>query len=1022
MRPKNYLVKVSLTSLAILFSFFTTYSQISFSPTDTILYYGGGYGQNLNRVSYVDINSDDKTDMLTITPFSVIVKKGNGDGTFSDNEILYQQEKEIYSISNLYDINNDGYLDLALINYPYLVVLTGSENGFTVYDEVSFNTSYGVLKWIDFDKDGSVDLISENSTDIVINKNWQNNLSDFHSLYSISYPYQFDIIDINKDNNLDLVVSSSNKFVISFSNSNNEFTDIYETEKSYLPIEYGDINLDSYIDFVFDHSDEIYTLTYNSANNSFYETNITSTEDHYNIGKPELVDLDNNNTLDIIFENRINDLSYLLNSNGVYGNTSDFNLTGLTDIIVNIECLDINDDDQVDIMINGMSNQEVHLLNSDLSIKKTYYYITYPTFHDLSFNDLDNDGFEDIIGLSEYGKIVILWGNENNEYSEMQEVDASLDATYCYIQDFNSDNILDIIYTIESPNNGINKIDIIYGLGDREFSKPTYAKYFPNPNKPFEVDINNDKKNEFLFSNRNGNTISWFNEIDTLNRNEYFSMTNKIELDPTFRISNVISNDWNNDSLTDLVVIEKYSSKILVLLNNSSNNFNVSEINFTEDVYAAQGFKFDNDTIVDLLTVTMNNNNFYLNFLKGNNDGTFEETDSLIIPSINEADYIKILDIDSDMDEDIIIGSWDNYYTVIVENQDSLFNIYNKTEITTINQGPRIYVDINDDNKIDILSAAFKYGNIIAQYNNSIIKPEISNMNLEVSNITNNSLSLKIHQEELTKKIVLIREDTLKSLSEKPKDNVFYTSNSNYGIGSELDNAFIIYIGTDTIINVTGLQNVTDYSLFVFEYTQNEPNNNLILYTDSCITIDTTTGNGTPYFESVSLEDATVGITYNFTIVAEDEDTNDTLVIEDISLPSWLSLIDNGDRTASLSGTPSIDDIGEQNIILGLSDKHIESPIEQSFTINIKENTANFVEDLSGNITIYPNPATNFLTFENNFLEENKHIRIYSLDGTVKLETKIKSNTINISSLESGAYIIEVILSNKRYTSNFLKK
>lgn len=1024
MNFRKRLIKVTLLIFSILLTTLTINAQISFGTTDTLSYYGNGSVFPKNCISYMDLDGDNNIDILALTPFSIIVKKGNGDGSFSDNEVWYQQEDQIYSISNLYDINDDGYLDLALMDYPYLVVLTGSENGFVEFDRVNFDTSYGVIKWLDYDGDGNVDLIAESKNDIELNKNWESDLTDFNSIHQDDgYLYLFEIIDIDKDNTLDLIVSTDNNFVIYITDDSGDFIEVHRTDLGYLDIEYGDINLDGYIDFVYRNSNELYSLTYNFTNNNFDELNITDTESHSNLRDPKLIDLDNNNTLDLVFKHGVNSFSYIKNSTGTYGTTQDFDLVGVTGHIIDVFGIDVNEDNQVDLLIHGYSNQEIHLLNNDLTIDKSYYNLFYPDFADMCYADMDNDGFADIVAISQYGKALIFFGDASNTFTERIEITASFNADDCFVQDVNSDGIQDIVYTEETPDNGINKVNILYGQGNRQFSNPKYAKYFPSPSKPFIIDVDNDSITELLFFEDYGNTIAWFEGIDTTNSSEYFSMPNKIDLDVNTNIWNVVSGDWNNDNLTDLVAIDRGSTIVSVLLNNSSNNFNISEFDLNKDVVAVQGFEFNNDSILDLLAVTEKNSEYYLFICTGNNDGTFLISDSIYLPSLNDARYIDLVDIDSDDDMDILISQWDYSITEIVENKDTSFVIYNNTEIKNCGQGNRIFTDINLDGKTDILTSSWYGGNLMIQYNNSVIEPQISNMVLEITEVTNNSIELNINQEIKTNKLILVREDTSKVLSQKPTDNIFYTANSIYGIGSVINGAYVVYSGSDTLVEITGINNVQTYSLFVFEYAVNSPNNDIINYTDDYLSIDTITLNEIPYYTSTEITNATENTLYTYNVEAFDEDINDTLIISASTLPSWLNITDNENGTAVIDGTPLNEHIGTHEVVIELSDGNIESPIVQSFSIIVNQDEINSINKIHNVFQIYPNPSDDFIHLEmSTELKEILLLRIYNVDGRVLIEKKVINNNINISELSPGEYFIEVLINESRYVTKFIKR
>lgn len=90
-------------------------------------------------------------------------------------------------------------------------------------------------------------------------------------------------------------------------------------------------------------------------------------------------------------------------------------------------------------------------------------------------------------------------------------------------------------------------------------------------------------------------------------------------------------------------------------------------------------------------------------------------------------------------------------------------------------------------------------------------------------------------------------------------------------------------------------------------------------YTDHNINVIV---NSQPYFTSTAVTEGLAGKLYTYNIVATDPDMQygDSLEIVANSLPSWLTLTDNGDGTASLSGTPTVAEAGEYNIALAVED------------------------------------------------------------------------------------------------------
>ena len=77
------------------------------------------------------------------------------------------------------------------------------------------------------------------------------------------------------------------------------------------------------------------------------------------------------------------------------------------------------------------------------------------------------------------------------------------------------------------------------------------------------------------------------------------------------------------------------------------------------------------------------------------------------------------------------------------------------------------------------------------------------------------------------------------------------------------------------------------------------------------------------------------------------------------------------------------------------------------------------VENLENNISIFPNPANNFLTVKsNNF--EIKNIKLIGLTGNIISNSTEK--TLDISNLTTGLYFIEIETNKGVYTQKFIKK
>lgn len=97
--------------------------------------------------------------------------------------------------------------------------------------------------------------------------------------------------------------------------------------------------------------------------------------------------------------------------------------------------------------------------------------------------------------------------------------------------------------------------------------------------------------------------------------------------------------------------------------------------------------------------------------------------------------------------------------------------------------------------------------------------------------------------------------------------------------------------------------------------------------------------NEDPAFSSTPILGATDSVVYSYTVEAQDADQSQTLTMTGPG-PKWLGLVDNGDRTWTLSGTPGAADVGvAQNVALSVSDGALSA--NQNFTITVAAAGAN---------------------------------------------------------------------------------
>ena len=149
--------------------------------------------------------------------------------------------------------------------------------------------------------------------------------------------------------------------------------------------------------------------------------------------------------------------------------------------------------------------------------------------------------------------------------------------------------------------------------------------------------------------------------------------------------------------------------------------------------------------------------------------------------------------------------------------------------------------------------------------------------------------------------------------------------------------------------------------------------------------------------------------------MVEDLNEGDQITITADLIPAWLTLVDNGDGTAMLSGTST--EIGEYEVALRASDGQLEAI--QEFTINAVP--VGIGEPEAELIRVYPNPANNNLCVD---YTGRAQAVIYNVVGQVvgTHDLSKQTNMIYIETLESGVYMMRIVDGETSETYKFIKK
>ena len=192
------------------------------------------------------------------------------------------------------------------------------------------------------------------------------------------------------------------------------------------------------------------------------------------------------------------------------------------------------------------------------------------------------------------------------------------------------------------------------------------------------------------------------------------------------------------------------------------------------------------------------------------------------------------------------------------------------------------------------------------------------------------------------------------------------------------------------------------------------------------------TGNSTaPEFISIPETDAMERDVYTYEIsVTDNGDISQLEIIAEVK-PDWLSFTDYGEGEAILTGTPTIDDIGINPVLLRAIDDEGNNTT-QPFDIFVHFYSNIFNKGSHALLNVYPNPATEFVTIDvSNMQGKYVNISIHNNMGQKVFESnnefiggknEITWNRVNQAgkTVAAGMYFIIVFGENQTAATKIL--
>ena len=508
--------------------------------------YSLGDGFSPSSIVVGDFNNDTRIDLIVTSLYNYFIDAlmGHGDGTFSNPVLIYNSSEDDYpSAAAKNDFNHDDRDDLIFVNYKSSTI------------RILLGHDFGIL------------------TNQIV-----------HSTGSAIHPIFVEVADFNHDNQSDIAVvnAGSNTINVRFGMGDSSFRD-----ETICPISVGA---------------EVSSIVVGDFNRDTHLDIAVANFGHDNIG---------------VFLGR-GDRTFA--SEQIYS-------TGLTSHPLSLVVGDFNNDDWTDMAVANYGTNSIGVF-----FGYNYTRLVYHTSHDVDRDhgprfivvaDLNHDRHSDMIVINYRGdSFSVFLGNTDGNFTLKDTYNTgvlSFPRTGA-VGDFNLNGKLDLVIT----NSGQHSIMIYFGDGNGSFAKPiTYSTgRHSNPQIVCVSDVNNDNQLDIVVTNKDTHNIVVF--LGTINGTFRSRITYNLEV--SSNLQSIVVRDFNNDRKMDIIFGDYTNNRLGLLFGYGNGSFS-RRIKYIGDSSAnpvsINTGDFNNDTHVDLVVINKYSNNIYVLLSYGN--GSFSD-------------------------------------------------------------------------------------------------------------------------------------------------------------------------------------------------------------------------------------------------------------------------------------------------------------------------------------------------------------------------------------------------------------
>jgi hypothetical protein len=629
----------------------------------------------------------------------------------------------------LADFNKDTQLDIVMANYGLDNVEVLLQNTIKTFSmqimfstgALSISTSVAVG---DFNNDSELDITVANSgiENIGVLYGYGNGSFTSQTTFSTgldSIPQSVAVGDFNNDKRLDIVVADSGTesvlTLLRYDTGALGNQTVYSTGTDSIPmsVAVGDLNNDSWLDFVVANGDSDNVGVFLGLGNGIFSSRMT-----YSTGRGSyphyiaVADWNKDSYLDIIVCNTWgNTIGIFLGfGNGTFSGQTTYS-TGIYSLPLAIAIGDFNNDSQLDIVIANYNISNIGIFlgydNDTFSNVTTYSTGSDSLPNSVAIGDFNNDNRLDIV-VANVGtdNVGIFIGYGNGTFFDMILYSTGIlsGPVSVVVGDFNNDGRLDVAVA----NSATDNIGVLFGKGNGTFSSPTFYSTGRGSSPYFVAigDFNNDNQLDIAIANYGSNS---FSVLLGCANGTFFSPLNYFIADGSQPLSIAVG-DFNNDSRLDIIVTSTFTDTVHVFLGYVSESF-LNAPAYSTGIFSlptsiAVG-DFDNDTQLDVIVADNGTDNIMVLF--GSGYGTFVRQTTYSTGHDSNPCWVAVGDFNNDSRLDIVVAnSGTNNVGIFLSNGTGTFS--SQITFSTVPESQPYSVavlDFNNDTRLDIAVANY---------------------------------------------------------------------------------------------------------------------------------------------------------------------------------------------------------------------------------------------------------------------------------------------------------------------------